>query len=301
MSDPGKQVFFREFFKQWLDFEELWTPPEPPPAWSETLLPDMLQESQLVFDDFAWGAGSNFLDVLTANYTYVTPALGEFYELAQATAGAQRVEFPVDHPRANTGILTHAALIGAKGDGDILAHRGKWLRSGFLCETGLEVPTALLDSLGDELEGLTYQQMLERRNTEAGCAGCHSLIDSVGVGFAQFDKTGHFDPSVNIADFGITPQLVGSSEPEFSSVAELATKLRAREEVASCIAERVFLYTQGREPASADACAVEAASVRFASSEYSFGQLLQGLVEAPQFRLRRVPSATASVATTEAQ
>lgn len=285
VDDPRAQQYFDAFFEQWLDFEEPRPPPTPPEGWTEALLSEASAETELLLRDFAWG-GEDFLGALTASYTYAGPALASFQSLPGTGASPPaRIELPREHPRYGTGLLTHAALIAAKGDGDLIAHRGNWLFSTFLC-ADLALPAGLLDSLGDELEGLTRMQMLEKRKDDTRCSGCHQIIDPIGVGFAQFDSAGRFDESVSLADYPITPVLAGSDPGEFGSIAELATLLAARAEVPSCISERVFLYTQGREPESADACGQGRVTEAFGASQYDFRELLVAMVSAPEFRLR---------------
>lgn len=284
--------YFNAFFQQWLDFEEMRSPPVPPEGWSDDLMPQMLEETELLLDDYAWG-GADFLEALTANHTYVRPELATFYGFSATGSEASRVEFPAGHDRENTGLLTHPSLIAAKGDGDIIAHRGKWILSTFLCQD-LELPVGLLDSLGTELEGLTRTEMLAKRNEDGRCNSCHQVIDPIGIGFAQYDSTGQFDASVDFSDFPLAPALLGSQPPEFSSVAELGAKLKQRPEVPGCLSERVFLYTQGREPAAGDSCSMERVTEGFGAAGHDFRQLLLALATAPEFRLRRAapPSAT---------
>jgi hypothetical protein len=289
LADPRAQSFYEAFFRQWLGFEALRAPTVAVPGWSDALLADMRQETQGVLGDFAWG-GHNFLDALTANQTKVTPALATFYGLP-APAADGTVTFPANNVRANTGLLTHAALISAKSDGDQIAIRGNWLRKTFLCKP-LAVPPSVAADLGDLLVGLTRVQIVQKRNTEAACKGCHAMIDPIGVGFAQFDQAGHYDSTVDITPYGVTPGLPDAPNPGFKTIAELSSKLRQMPEVQACLASKVFLYANGREPTSADTCAVQAASESFASNGQTFPALLKGLVATPAFRMRRAVPAT---------
>ncbi len=289
LADPRAQSFYRAFFKQWLNFEELRVPTKPPAGWSDALLSDMIGETERVLDDFAWGAGSSLPDALTANYTYLTPALATFYGLSASGSGFVRVDFPAAHPRENSGLLTHAALISSKSDADLLAVRGKWLRNSFLCQD-LEVPTGLFDKIQTEVAGLSYVEVIQLRNTDGECAGCHALIDPIGAGFVQYDSIGAYDASVKPADFGLTPRFEGAANPDFQSLAELSAELKNMPELGGCIAEKAFVYTQGRFPEDADQCALDAVAERFAADGFSFGSLLAGLIDSPTFRLRRAPT-----------
>jgi hypothetical protein len=186
--------------------------------------------------------------------------------------------------------LTHPSLISAKSDGDLVAIRGNWLRSTFLCEEVYIDPEAL-DAIGEDLSCLDRYAIIEKRNTETGCAGCHSLIDPIGVGYAQFDASGRFDETVDLGLFSVVPAFPDAPEPEFNGIAELSAKLAAMPEVAACMAASGFAYGYGRRPTGSDSCILEEATTSFIESSHGFRTLLQGLVEAPAFRLRRSPEA----------
>jgi hypothetical protein len=200
------------------------------------------------------------------------------------------VTFPAGHPRENSGVLTHPALLSMKTDGDPIAIRGNWLRKTFLCQH-VTVPADLAALIGDRLKGLGPEQIVQARNSETACKGCHALIDPVGVGFAKFDVTGRYDERVDIAAYGVAPALPDAPEPAFSSVAELSLKLRELPAVSACLASKAFLYVNGHEPDAEDACTIDAASKAFSAGGQSFTGLLKGLVEAPEFRLRKAPVA----------
>lgn len=290
LADPEAQTFFAAFFRQWFGYNTLRAPVQPPRGWSDTLMPEMQAETDAVVRDFAWG-GQSLLDVLSAPYTKVSASLATFYGLPAPGADG-RVDVPAGHVRANSGLLTHASLLGAKSDGDLIAMRGNWLRRTFLCEE-LTPPPDLADQIGDLLVGLTRTEIINTRNAMPECGGCHAMIDPIGVGFAQFDASGRFDDSIDVAGIMVTPALPDAPDPAaFASIAELATKLKAMPPLPHCVAERAFLYVNGREPAVADSCAVEGISTAFVSGGQTLPALLAGIVEAPAFRLRRAPAPT---------
>ena len=288
LEDPKAQTFFTTFFREWLNYDEMRAPNEPPADWNESLMTSMQQETDSFLAEFAWTPGLNFLSALSANHTFVSADLAEFYGLP-APDQAGRVEIPAGHPRENTGLLTHASVLSAKSDGDSVALRGNWLRSTFLCEE-LYIDAAQLDAIGEELVGLTRMQIIEERNTRAQCAGCHAAIDPIGVGFEQFDDTGRFDASVDLATYPIAPAFPDAANPSFESIPELAQKLAAIPAVGACLGSRVFLYAHGRDPIKEDSCAIEQATTQFIDNQHSFKSLLLGLIESPAFRLRRAPA-----------
>jgi hypothetical protein len=140
--------------------------------------------------------------------------------------------------------------------------------------------------------GLNRVEIVQKRNTEGQCKTCHAAIDPVGIGFVQFDHTGRFDATINATEYGIAPALPDANSPGFSTLGELATKVREMPQVAACLANRVFTYANGREPERADTCAIEAAGAAFAQNGNSFAAMLKGMVTEPTFRLRRAPGVT---------
>jgi hypothetical protein len=290
LADPEAQTFFAAFFRQWLGYNTLRAPVMPPQGWSDALMPDMQAETDAVVRDFAWG-GQNLFDMLSAPYTKVSAPLAIFYGLpAPGTDG--RVDVPAGHERHASGLLTHASLLGAKSDGDLIAIRGNWLRRTFLCEE-LAPPPDLADQIGDLLVGLTRTEIVNVRNTTPECRGCHAMIDPIGVGFAKFDASGRYVASLDLSGFTIGAALSDAPEPAgFAAISELSTKLQALPMVPACATDRAFLYVNGREPAAADHCTVEGVARTFVSGGQTFPGLLAALVETPSFRLRRAPAPT---------
>jgi hypothetical protein len=286
LAAPEARESTRGFFKQWLHFETLRAPNTPPAGFTPELLPDFIGETERLLEDFAWQPDARFMDVLSASYTYLTPALGEFYGLSASGSGFSRVEIPAGHARAGTGLLTHASVISSKTDADLISHRGAFLRDAFLCQK-LTIPSDLQDEIQSSVAGLSYPEVIDLRNTRQPCAGCHAMIDPIGVAFSQYDAIGHYDGSVRIDEYGLPTRFEGLAQPEFTTLAQLASNLAAEPAVNACLAEKLFIYTHGREPEDADACALEAARVRFEQTDGKLPSILAAFVESPAFRLRR--------------
>jgi hypothetical protein len=250
----------------------------------------MQEETDALLADFAWG-DDDFLGALTADYTYVSEALADFYGLS-APDFVGRVDFPPGSPRSNSGILTHASLLSAKGDGDLIAIRGNWVMRTFLCEE-INLPPDLADTIGDLLVGLDKVGIVEARNTRTECRACHSLIDPIGIGFEAFDRSGIFDETEDPSIFGLDAALPLAPQPNgFSSVAELSAQLASLPAVPHCLSERAYLYVNGREPTKTDSCAVDQAGETFLQADNSFRSLLLATVTDATFRLRRAPQPT---------
>ena len=286
-EDPAYVRHFHTFFEEWLGYAKAWSPREPPQDWSEQLPEAMRAETRAVIDLYAFGGGS-LLDMITTDATYMSPQLATFYGLPEPD-GEGAVTIPADHPRAGSGLLTHASVLSAKGDGDAISIRGNWLRSTFLCQP-LHLPPDFADTLGERLVGLTPVEIVIERNTDGACKGCHAMIDPIGVTFDAFDATGRYDASYEVPDYGVAPGLPGAIDPAVNSPGELARKLSAMPGVADCMTKRTFLYIHGRAPVGQDSCTIEGARQAFVDSGYDYRALIEHIVLSPAFELRRSPA-----------
>jgi hypothetical protein len=291
LADERAAEFYDAFFQQWLGFEQLRRPKQPEAWWNDALMLSMQEETRGFLRDYAWAEGANFFDSFTANHSFIRADLAEFYRLPAPAANGY-VEFPEGHDRAHSGFLSQAAILSAKRDGDRIAHRGAWVQNTFLC-IDLQLPTALLDSVSDELAGLTFNEIFEKRNTDGACAGCHALIDPIGVGLAAYDEAGRFQTDFDVNQFSVAPALPQAGTA-FSTAGELAALLRGRAELAQCLTSKMFLYADGREAEPEDACTIARATERFVSDQFRFASLLEGLVTSPDFRVRKAPTAAAA-------
>jgi hypothetical protein len=123
-------------------------------------------------------------------------------------------------------VLTHASVISSKTDADLISHRGAFLRDALLCQE-LTIPSDLQAEIQSSVAGLSYLEVIALRNEQQPCASCHDQIDPIGVAFASFDAIGHYDANVDATVYGLPTRFPGLAAPDFTSLAELATKLAA--------------------------------------------------------------------------
>jgi hypothetical protein len=288
LADTSAHDFYGAFFRRWLHYDTLRAPVPAPSGWSDELLGDMQAETDDLLTDFAF-RDRDFLEVLTTSSTRLSPELAAYYGLPAPDANGV-LTIPSNHVRAATGILTHASLLSAKRDGDLIAIRGNWLRTSFLCE---QIEPIDLTDATEDLVGLTRVEIVKVRNMRPDCMGCHALVDPIGVGFSAFDATGRFDAEADPSVYGIEPAVPDLTDGSFIDIAELARKLAAEPAVATCLAKRIFLFVNGRPPADADRCTVAQATSGFTAANHGFEALLTSLVTSPGFRVRRAPAAPA--------
>jgi hypothetical protein len=136
---------------------------------------------------------------------------------------------------------------------------------------------------------LTTRQRFTQHSADAACAGCHRLMDPIGLGFESFDGAGLYRDSENgqaIDDSGEvqSSDIAGS----FHGVLELESKLAASDQVRACVATKWFRYGYGRGETDGDACSLGAIKSKFAAGGYKVRDLLAALTETDAFLYRQV-------------
>src|SRR4029077_9332009 len=127
----------------------------------------------------------DYRDLYTTRSTYLTRALGTVYRLPVATRnGWESAQYPVGSGRegilANVSFLAFYSHPGRSSS----TLRGKAIRQVFLCQTVPDPPnnvdfSVVQDSLNTKMP--TAQIRLEAHLPSPACAGCHRLMDPVGL------------------------------------------------------------------------------------------------------------------------
>jgi hypothetical protein len=160
-----------------------------------------------------------------------------------------------------------------------------------LCE-GVPPPPADVDVNAAETGasmGLTQREILEQHRADAACAGCHSLMDPIGLGLENYDAIGRYrtlDGTAPIDSAGELP----TGEP-FTGPKELAAAVAARPDFALCLAEKVFTYALGRAPdltpGHYDGPTLAALASGLETGGHSFDALIRNIVTSTPFTARR--------------
>ena len=156
---------------------------------------------------------------------------------------------------------------------------------------------------------LTNRQRLEIHLNSESCAGCHRLIDPIGLGLEQYNAIGVFQPKMSLqfgsrADFqsGRRPTMIeldldttgliqGMENSDFTTPKELGRLLAESNACQRCIVKQLFRYAFGREETTADQPAIEALVAKFRDSGYRFRELIIALVTSDLFLQQDVHAA----------
>ncbi len=288
-DDKSERLF--EYFDQWLDTDILSSMKRDKEVYPDVVsgLPELLREETRTFVKtlFANPSGS-FGELFTANYSYVNGALAEHYGVSGVSGG----EFvKVDMP-GRSGVLTQGMLLTRdKATRTSIVRRGLKVRTDLLCELVPAPPPNVnldLEGLGD---GLSQRDRLELHRTQPGCAGCHELMDPLGVVFESFDAVGRFrttDEDGQPVDTSSTITSTQDADGPVANAAELGQRLAQSEEARACYVLQNFRFFYGRDKTDADRCSMASLSVAFKESGYSLSELVVALSQTDAFRYRPV-------------
>ena len=144
----------------------------------------------------------DYRDLFTTRRTFMTRALAAMYgvPLVETTDNARPMRwlpytYPDGDPRA--GILSQASFVALySGAGRTSpTDRGKNFRMNILCQAVPPPPPDIDFTLIQDISNpkfKTVRDRLEAHRTNPTCAGCHRLMDPMGLAFENFDACGRF-------------------------------------------------------------------------------------------------------------
>ncbi|MDQ2645233.1 MAG: DUF1592 domain-containing protein [Myxococcota bacterium] len=288
LADPRSARLF-QYFAEWLDLDRLEEFSRDPKIFEDlpAELPSWFQSESRTFVNQLMANGGDFHELFTAPYTFANRGLAEHYGLEPGAGdGFVRVSAPT-----RSGILTQAFLsTHDKANRTSIVRRGLKVRTDLLCNNVPAPPNDVALDLEGLGEGLSQKQKLERHRAEATCAGCHTLMDPIGVVFENFDAVGRertVDESGQAIVTATTLTSTRDMDGPIADVRELGEKLAASAEARECYVTQTFRFFFGREVEPADACTIQHLRTKFAENP-KISELLVELTQTDAFLYRPV-------------
>lgn len=191
---------------------------------------------------------------------------------------------------ARGGLLSQASLLSlhAHAGSSSPTLRGLFVRETFLCQT-VPPPPADVDFTMDEgfAKEATARERLQRHRNEPVCAGCHHLMDPIGLTLEQFDGVGMFRTQENGAVIDVSGELDGKP---FAGARGLGKALSEHPGVPACLVDTVYRYAASRQPTAAQQEFIKALQTGFSTSGYRLRALLQQLATSEAFYAAALPA-----------
>jgi Protein of unknown function (DUF1592)/Protein of unknown function (DUF1588)/Protein of unknown function (DUF1585)/Protein of unknown function (DUF1595) len=261
------------------------------PLFSDAVVPDMIAETEMLFDN-VFKSGGSFQDLLTTNTAYVTKNTAPLY-------GLNAADFTdVPEPTELTGRPGFLTRVGFLAAYSAQTRTSPILRGAFVTKFVLGVDPGSPDPKAAETELPmdpaydTNRKRVEAQTGMGNCAGCHSAyINPPGFVLEAYDSSGlpqtveaetsvALDTTANISfSFGGTPVAV-------TGPADMMAKIAASPEALRFYASRWVSYAFERQLTGPDQCTIDAIAANGAATGYSIQSLLTDLTQSENFMVR---------------
>jgi len=304
LADSRSSTLATNFVLQWLDMKRL-----------DEIVPDQavfpyasgrsdpredFKTELTLFADSIFRDDRNIVDLLSAKHTFLNERVALQYGITDVKG---------DHFRRVE--LAQSARWGLLGEGAVLMaaaypnRTSPVLRGKFVLEHIQGVPPAIppqgVPTLDEKdigtTKALTMREMMARHRSNPTCSSCHAVMDPLGLALENFDATGKWRDrdryaGVAIDSSGKLPDGTPVNNPDDLRNA----LLRRPDQFAQTFTEGLLTYATGRKLEAWDMPAVRRIVRGAAGSDYKFSAIVEAVVRSDQFRMRRVPSASATVA-----
>jgi hypothetical protein len=231
LESPRLVEAVRAFFSDLYGFDEIEDglvrkDPTLFPAFSQALITDAREQTLRVIAHHLLDEDGDYRQLFTTRESFMTRALGIVYQVPVRTVGGwEPYTFPAGSPRA--GLLTHISILALRSHPGRSSPtlRGKLVREVLLC-TDVPPPPGDVDfSMFGDPSGpnrRTARERLQQHVENDVCAGCHGMMDPIGLGLEQLDGIGAYRDTENGATIDASGQLDGA---DFADAAGLGDVL----------------------------------------------------------------------------
>ena len=231
----------------------------------------------------------DYRDLFTTRSTFMNPDLAVLEETA-TPPGWVPYALPSDSQRA--GLLTQVSFLSLHahpGRGSPTL-RGKALREILLCQKVPTPPPNVDFSIVNNPDSRypTQRDRVMAHNENPSCAGCHKIMDPIGLGLENFDGAGSFRATENGVQIDASGTLDGV---DFNDALGLAEALRNNPALPECLVQRLYHYSVGGPPAaeSQHRAFLDYVNEEFVVDEYRLRDLLRTIALSDAFTRIREP------------
>ena len=224
----------------------------------------------------------DYRDLFTTKTVMLSPALAALYKAPAPAAGWSEHRFADSDPRA--GLLTQVGFLSlyAHPGRSSVTKRGRAVRELVLCQVIPDPPPNVDFSVIEDPKAQyhTARERLAAHSNDPTCAGCHKLMDPIGLSLETFDGSGAFRADERGARIDESGDLDGTA---YANAAGLGRALRDNPATTACLVNRLAAYSMGREMTRKDRPVLAYLGDRFAASGYRVPDLMRAIASSKAF------------------
>ncbi len=301
LADPKSQTLAADFAFQWLGMKKL-ADIEPDPnvfpyaANHRDIDGDLRQdfrEELKLFIDSVFRENRSVVELLTANYSFLNEPLALHYGIKDVKGNLyRRVALP---DSARYGLLGKGAVLMVTSYPNRTAPvlRGAWILEN-LIGTPPTPPPPNVEALKEPVAGakpLSVRELMAAHATQSSCHSCHGVMDPLGFSLESFDGVGHWRDRDRLAGSVIDTRSELPDGTPVNGPDDLRKALVANaNQFVQTVTMKLMTYGSGRAMEWQDMPTIRAIVQQSAKSEYRFVPLVLGIVNSPQFQMKRVPT-----------
>ena len=297
LQDPRAEAMVENFVFQWLrlrDLENVDPDREIYPEYKPALL-EAFQEQIKLFAGSIFREDRSIVDLITGDYTYLNEDLAMHYGIRNIKGDHYR-RIELDDER-------RFGLLGTGGVLMVTSYANRTtpvIRGAYIMENFLGVPPATpppdVEAFPETPEGatvaLTVRQRLEIHRVNPACAGCHDVMDPLGLALENYNAVGQWrerDSDAGNIPIDASGQLADGTP--LDGVNDLREALVERpDQFVQTFTEKLMTYSLGRSVEYHDMPAVRKIVQAAAKNNYRFSSIVMGVINSDQFKMITVPN-----------
>ncbi len=278
----GMRAFFDDMFR-FSKFKTLAKDPTIYPQFRNTTAMAAREQTLRTVIDHLVTEKKSYLDLYTTRSTFMTPELATVYEIPSPPGWVPYTATP-DSQRV--GLLTQISFLAlhAHPGRSSATLRGAALRETLLCQEVPPPPPNVDFSVlnNPDAHYPTQRDRVIAHLETPSCAGCHLIMDPIGLGLENFDGEGRFRLVENGVPIDASGELDGIP---FEDATGLAEAVRDNPALPKCLVKRLYYYSVGGPtPPGTDRFAMlKYLNREFAEGEYRLHDLLRTIAMSDAF------------------
>ena len=289
LADERSHALTTNFAGQWLYLRDLKSSnPDGRefPDFDDNLRQAFQHETEMLFESILHEDRS-VLDLLDADYTFVNERLAKHYGIPGVYGpDFRRVPVPSD---ARRGLLGQGSmlLVTSNANRTSPVQRGKWILQNLLASPPPLPPPNVppLKESSEQARATSVRDRMEQHRANPACAGCHKIMDPIGLALENFDGVGQWRDADAGFKIDAAGQLVDGTKVDGPSSLRQAL-LDRPEAFVGAMTEKLLMYGVGRETQYYDMPVVRAIMKDAAGDRYRFSELVLGIVQSAPFQMR---------------